>query len=72
MKTKHKKLDSLEVRNRAARIRSHWSPLERVQRTGLPPDIPARLRDYILGPAQPQFSVVTAGAQKVCNPFRPC
>jgi hypothetical protein len=70
MKTKHNKLDSREVRKRAAEIRSHWSPLERVQRTGLPPDIPARLRDYILGPPQPQFSVATASSLKVCSPFR--
>jgi hypothetical protein len=40
MATKHSNINSQEVRKRAAEIRSHWSPLERAQRTGLPPDRP--------------------------------
>jgi hypothetical protein len=38
-----------EVMRRAAEIRDHWSPLERLRRTGLPPDAPPKLRDFILG-----------------------
>jgi hypothetical protein len=38
-----------EVRRRAADIRDHWSSLERLRRTGLPPDTPPTLRDFILG-----------------------
>jgi hypothetical protein len=72
MATKRRNIESQEVRKRAAEIRRHWSPLERAQRTGLPPDIPARLRAFLLGPVQPQLSVVAARSLKVCNPFRPC
>ncbi len=53
-----KQLKALEIEKRAARIRSQWSVSERVRRTGLPPDVPARLRDFILGSPQPQWCVV--------------
>jgi hypothetical protein len=49
MATPRRKLETQEVRKRAADIRRHWSPLEKLRRTGLPPDVPARLRQYILG-----------------------
>ena len=49
---------SMTVEKRAARIRSEWSDAERVRRHGLPPDVPARLRDFILGTPQPQLCVV--------------
>jgi hypothetical protein len=39
-----------EVRKRAAEIRGNWSTTERRRRKGLPPDIPAKLRDIILAP----------------------
>lgn len=39
-----------EVRKRAAEIRGNWSTSERRRRKGLPPDIPAKLRDIILAP----------------------
>jgi hypothetical protein len=32
---------------RAAEVRQHWSPRERALRTGLPPDMPARLRAHL-------------------------
>ena len=60
MTTKHIPIESREVRQRAAEIRRHWSPIERVERTGLPPDIPARLRDFILGARRPEFSLVVS------------
>jgi len=44
-----KNLDIREIETRAAQIRSHWSPAERLRRTGLPPDVPPRLRDFIMG-----------------------
>jgi hypothetical protein len=66
----HHKIDSQEVRKRAAEIRRHWSPSERVQRTGLPPDIPARLKEFILGPAR-EWGLATSRSEKVCHPFRP-
>jgi hypothetical protein len=43
-------LDLDEVRKRAATIRGNWSVTERRRRMGLPPDVPATLRDIILGP----------------------
>jgi len=49
MKSLRPLLDTQEVRSRAAEIRKRWSPAERLRRTGLPPDAPARLRAYILG-----------------------
>ena len=50
--------DIQEVRHRAAQIRQRWSPAERRRRTGLPPDAPVRLRQYVLG--QPSFEWQTA------------
>jgi hypothetical protein len=52
-------MNALEIEKRAARIRSHWSAAERVRRTGLPPDTPARLQEFILAPRQPQWCVVS-------------
>jgi hypothetical protein len=34
---------------RAAEIRRQWSPAERAVRTGLPPDMPHRLREHLVG-----------------------
>ena len=50
---------TLEIEKRAAKIRSHWSAAERVRRMGLPPDVPERLRDFILDTRQPQWCVVS-------------
>ena len=49
---------ALEIEKRAAQIRSQWSASERVRRTGLPPDVPARLQEFILGRREPQWCVV--------------
>jgi hypothetical protein len=54
---KHTK--ALEIEKRAARIRSQWSAAERVRRTGLPPDVPTRLQEFILGRRQPQWCTVS-------------
>jgi hypothetical protein len=43
-------IDLEEVRKRATEIRGNWSTTERRRRKGLPPDIPAKLRDIILAP----------------------
>jgi hypothetical protein len=51
--------NALEIEKRAARIRSQWSAAERVRRTGLPPDTPARLQEFILGRRQPQWCIVS-------------
>jgi hypothetical protein len=51
-------LKALEIEKRAAQIRSQWSPTERVRRTGLPPDVPARLQEFIMSPRQPEWRVV--------------
>jgi hypothetical protein len=45
-----KSFDSRIVRKRAGKVRENWSPAERRRRMGLPPDVPAKLRDYFLGP----------------------
>jgi hypothetical protein len=50
---------ALEIEKRAARIRSEWSAAERVRREGLPPDVPARLQEFILGRRDPQWCVVS-------------
>ena len=42
-------IESQEVRKRAAEVRNKWSTMEKIRRTGLPPDVPSRLRDFILG-----------------------
>jgi hypothetical protein len=60
MVTIPKHLKALEIEKRAAKIRSQWSAAERSRRMGLPPDVPARLRDFILGNRQPQWCVVSA------------
>jgi hypothetical protein len=39
--------EGLGIRARAAKIRQHWSPRERAERMGLPPDMPARIRDHL-------------------------
>ncbi len=49
MATRHRIFDVHEVRKRAAGIRRRWSPLEKLQRTGLPPDMPPRLREFFFG-----------------------
>lgn len=59
MVTKQRIIDSQEVRSRAAEIRRRWSPTEKRRRTGLPPDIPARLREFISGVRQPAWSTVS-------------
>lgn len=56
MATLRKKLETREVQKRAAEIRRDWSPLEKLRRTGLPPDVPARLKQFILGGYQPNWS----------------
>ena len=48
---------ALEIEKRAAQIRSQWSASERVRRTGLPPDVPSRLEEFILGRREPQWCV---------------
>lgn len=57
-KLKH---ESTEVRKRAAEVRRHWSPVETVRRTGLPPDIPTRLRQFILGESKHEWSAAVCG-----------
>jgi hypothetical protein len=64
-------LDAQEIRRRAADIRRKWSPLERLRRTGLPPDIPPKLRQYIMGPTQPGWCVArVASSGKGSSPGR--
>jgi hypothetical protein len=65
MATRQKTVDSLDVQRRAAEIRRHWSPLEKIRRTGLPPDIPERLRQFILGQSPTKWSTATCAATKL-------
>lgn len=39
-----------DVRKRAAQIRGSWTAGERRRRQGLPPDMPSKVRDYLVGP----------------------
>jgi len=52
-----KMVDLDEVRTRAAQIRVQWTLSERQRRMGLPPDVPSRLRDLILGSSQPAWEI---------------
>ena len=47
MDQRRKVLSTKGIRERAAEGRRHWTASERLQRTGLPPDLPSRLRDYL-------------------------
>jgi len=53
MKPSRPLIDSYDVRSRAAEIRNRWSPEERLRRTGLPPDTPVSLRQFMLGNPKP-------------------
>jgi hypothetical protein len=59
MVRKHRVFGTHEVRNRAAEIRRQWTPVEKVRRTGLPPDMPSKLREWFL--ASPQHAWCPAG-----------
>ena len=54
-----KKLNALEIEKRAARVRSQWSAAERIRRTGLPPDVPARLQEFFFGRREAGLCVVS-------------
>ncbi|MCI0332431.1 MAG: hypothetical protein L0228_04315 [Planctomycetes bacterium] len=72
MATKHRNTDlQEEVRRRAADVRRQWSPLETIRRTGLPPDVPALLRQFILGERQPAWSTAVCRREpKADRPVR--
>ena len=40
--------DAREIRERAAKVRSRWSDIDRMRRTGLPPDIPGNLQRQLV------------------------
>jgi len=61
MATLRKELKAQDVQQRAAEIRRQWSPLEKLRRTGLPPDVPARLKQFILGQSQLSWSHAVCG-----------
>ena len=46
MKRAYPNCEAREVERRAAEVRRSWSLAERMRRTGLPPDMPLRLRDW--------------------------
>lgn len=43
-------IDLRDVRKRAREIRDSWTVGERRRRMGLPPDMPSKVRDYLVGP----------------------
>jgi hypothetical protein len=43
-------IDLRDVRKRAAEIRNSWTAGERRRRMGLPPDMPSKVRDHLIGP----------------------
>ena len=49
MATRHRIFNVQQVRRRAEEIRREWSPLEKLRRTGLPPDMPPKLQQFFLG-----------------------
>lgn len=70
MATMQKILDVEEVRKRAAEIRRQWSPVEKVRRTGLPPDLPPKLRHYFLESPQRAWCFASHAAGRSANPQR--
>jgi hypothetical protein len=58
---KNTNIDLEEVRKRATEIRGNWSSMERRRRKGLPPDIPAKLRDIILVPRAIAWATISRG-----------
>jgi hypothetical protein len=70
MATTHKILDIGEVRKRAAEIRRQWSPLEKLQRTGLPPDMPPNLCDYFSSSPPRAWCVASIAAGHKTSPRR--
>jgi hypothetical protein len=70
MAAKHKMLDIDEVRKRAAQIRRNWSPTEKLRRTGLPPDMPPKLRQFFLGTPQHAWCVAAEGPRRSATPHR--
>jgi len=55
--------DVKEQRKRAEEIRGSWSSSERRRRTGLPPDAPTKLRDYILALRNVNWSIESPSAR---------
>jgi len=47
--TKSNVKDFQDFRQRAAEVRGSWTISERRRRTGLPPDAPAKLREFVVG-----------------------
>jgi hypothetical protein len=47
-----------DFRQRAAQIRRRWSPSERAERMGLPPDIPWRLQQHLVGPTENSWPIL--------------
>lgn len=45
------------IRRRAAEIRQNWSASEKATRTGLPPDMPNRLRRHLVGRPEDTWEV---------------
>jgi hypothetical protein len=67
MNTSRTKPDSHEVRCRAAEIRKRWSSEERQRRTGLPPDTPMSLRQFILGNPKLSRQLALCGVGRAMN-----
>ena len=53
-----KHINTKEIRRRAEEIRNHWTAAEKLRRIGLPPDVPPRLRAFILGQRESQWRVL--------------
>jgi hypothetical protein len=50
MKATASSFDIQEAHRRAAEIRGNWSATEKRRRMGLPPDAPAKIRNFVLAP----------------------
>ncbi len=62
-----KHINVADIQKRAEQIRSQWSTAERLRRKGLPPDVPARFRDFMLGCRQPQWCAVGPHVATQCT-----
>jgi hypothetical protein len=62
MSATHKAGAKNPVVNRAAEIRRNWSPIEKLRRQGLPPDMPQRLEEFLLGSRATILCFASGGA----------
>lgn len=60
--------DTDKIRQRANKVRAGWSPLDRLQRRGLPPDIPDSLQRRLVACVAAQWQNGVGGRSAALRP----